>query len=300
MIPYALTVCDARVAGRLAGMSLALVPGEIAGVIGPAGAGKSTLLGVAAGALTPDAGVAEVYGVPVTSPAARRIVGYAPACDTTVFPSWLTVRDALTYVARFHARAARRNRLVFEALELCGLGDVADVRLSVLGADVQRLSLAQAALGGRKVLVLDETLSGLDPVARRDLRAPIARLASEGVAVLIAASDPAALEHLVARVFVMRAGCIVRAGALGALLRERVLEVVLDRPPAEAPPGFRVTASGVEAPLTGRTPEAALALCRVHRLAVRATRVRVKSLEEIVLDAHDTASRRLSRGRGPC
>jgi ABC-type multidrug transport system ATPase subunit len=292
MMPYALTVCDAHVAGRLAGMSLALVPGEIAGVIGPAGAGKSTLLGVAAGALTPDAGVAEVYGAPVTSPAARRIVGFAPAFDAPVFPGWLTVREALTYVARFHAPAAGRTRLVLEALDLCGLGDVAGQRLSALGrADIQRLSLAQAALGGRRVLVLDETLSGLDPVARRELRAPIARLAADGTAILIAASDPAALEHLVARVFVMRAGSIVRAGALGALLRERVLEVVLDRPPAEAPPGFRVTASGVEAPLTGRTPEAALALCRVHRLAVRATRVRVKSLEEIVLDAHDTAPR---------
>jgi ABC-2 type transport system ATP-binding protein len=273
-------------------VSLALVPGEIAGVIGPAGAGKSTLLGVAAGALTPDAGVAEACGVPVASPAARRIVGFAPASDTPVFPGWLTVREALTCLARFHAPAPGRNRLVIDALELAGLDAVGGVRMSGLGrADLQRLSLAQAVLGGRRVLVLDETLSGLDPVSRRDLRASVARLAAEGAAILIAASDPAALEHLVARVFVMRAGCIVRAGALGALLRERVLEVVLDRPPAEAPPGFRVTASGVEAPLTGRTPEAALALCRVHRLAVRATRVRVRSLEEIVLEAHDAAHR---------
>jgi ABC-type multidrug transport system ATPase subunit len=289
MIPYALTVCDARVAGRLSGVSLALVPGEIAGVIGPAGAGKSTLLRVAAGVLAPDAGVAEVCGVPVTSAAARRIVGYAPAFDAPPFPGWLTVREALSYLARFHG-SARRDRYVFEALELAGLGAAAGIRVSALGrADILRLGLAQAVLGGRRVLVLDETLSGLDPVARRDLRAPIARLAAEGTAILIAASDPAALEQLVARVFVMRAGSIVRAGALGVLLRERVLEVVLDRPPAEAPPGFRVTASGVEAPLTGRTPEAALALCRVHRLAVRATRVRVKSLEEIVLDTHDAA-----------
>jgi hypothetical protein len=68
-----------------------------------------------------------------------------------------------------------------------------------------------------------------------------------------------------------------------------VLEVILDAPPPEPPPGFRVTAAGLEAPLAGRTAEAALALCHAHRLAVRASRVRVKSLEEIVLDAHDAA-----------
>jgi len=89
------------------------------------------------------------------------------------------------------------------------------------------------------------------------------------------------------RVLVLRAGRVVRAGQLASLLAERVLEVILDTPPPEPPPGFRVTAAGLEAPLAGRTPEAALALCHAHRLAVRASRVRVKSLEEIVLDAHD-------------
>lgn len=287
---YALTVCDARVAHRLHGASLALVAGEVAGVVGAAGAGKSTLLGVAAGVLAPDSGAAHACGVPVSSPAARRLVGYAP--DMPAFPPALTVRELLSYLARLHADPAGRARLVRDALELAGLGTAAQLRAAALGrADTHRLALAQAAIGGRRVLVLDETLSGLDPVARRDLRARIARLAAAGAAILIAASDPAVLEHLVARVLVLRAGRIIRAGTLATLLRERVLEVVLDRPPAEAPPGFHVTASGVETPLAGRTPEAALALCRAHRLAVRASRVRVKSLEEIVLDAHDAAAR---------
>src|SRR3989475_10335469 len=70
--------------------------------------------------------------------------------------------------------------------------------------------------------------------------------------------------------------------------RERVLEVILDAPPPEPPPGFRITAAGLEAPLVGRTVESALALCRAHRLAVRASRVRVKSLEDIVLETHDS------------
>jgi ABC-type multidrug transport system ATPase subunit len=131
-------------------------------------------------------------------------------------------------------------------------------------------------------------LSGLDAVARRDLRSRLAGLAAAGVAILIAARDPAVLERLAARVLVLREGRIVRAGPLPALLGERILEVILDAPPREAPPGFRVTEAGIEAPLNGRTVEAALALCRAHRLPVRASRVRVKSLEEIVLETHDT------------
>jgi Cu-processing system ATP-binding protein len=288
---YALTLSEVCRAPALASVSLALLPGEIIGIVGPEGAGKTTLLRVAAGLTTPSAGAARVYGVPAADPAARRLVGYAP--ETGVFPPALTVREVLAYYARFHATGATRRALVHDALELAGLACDADARAASLGrAGLQRLALAQAALGGRRVLLLDETLSGLDPLARRDLCGRVAHLAATGVAVLLAARDLGALERVgggAGRVRVLRAGRIVRAGPLAALLAERVLEVVLDTPPPEPPPGFRVTAAGLEVPLAGRTAEAALALCHAHRLAVRASRVRVKSLEEIVLDAHDAA-----------
>jgi len=285
----ALTLVDVWVSSprRLEGVSLALVPGEVAGVVGPSGAGKSSLLEVAAGILIPSRGSAVVCGVPAGSRPARHLVGYAGR--RAAFPAALTVRETLTSLARLHG-GPRQTAMVERALELTGAGTLADVRAGRLAvADRRRIALTQAVLGGRRVVVLDELLSGLDPVARRDLRHPLGRIAAEGVAVLIAATDPSALEGLVARVFVLREGRIVRAGVLSGLLRDRILEVILDRPPAEPPPGFRITASGVETPLTGRTPEAALALCRAHRLAVRATRVRLKSLEEVVLDAHDGA-----------
>jgi len=285
MTEYALTLCDVTCDFRygprgsgLSGVSLALLPGEVAGIVGPAGSGKSTLLQVAAGFVRPAAGEARVCGIRATEPIARRLIGYAR--DTPAYPSSLTVREVLTYYARLHRtangdRCAGADGLVREALDLSGLVPAADCDVGALGrADLQRLGVAQAALGGRRVLLLDETLSGLDAIARRDLRARIARLA--------------ALERLASRVLVLRAGRIVRAGPLAALLGERVLEVILDAPPPEPPPGFRITAAGLEAPLVGRTVESALALCRAHRLAVRASRVRVKSLEDIVLETHDS------------
>lgn len=288
MTDYALTLSD--ITGRgLGGVSLALLPGEVVGVVGSAGAGKSTLLRFAAGATKPPVGETRICGVPAADPRARRLVGYCG--DNPVFPPALTVREVLSYYARLH-RSANRERaplgLVREALELAGLTAAADLRTEALGrADLHRLGLAQAVLGGRRVLLLDEILSGLDAVARRDLRGRIARLAATGVAVLVTSRDPATLERLAARVLVLRKGRVVRAGPLASLLAERVLEVVLDAPPPEPPPGFRITDAGLEAPLAGRTVESALALCRAHRLAVRASRVRVKSLEEIVLETHD-------------
>ncbi len=292
MTDYALTLCDVRGHG-VAGISLALLPGEIAGLVGPAGAGKSTVIRIAAGCLRPENGELRVWGARVEAPAARQLIGYA--ADNAVFPAAVTVREVLSYYARLHCaanaeRAPRRLRgLVREALELSGLAGEAGTRVEALSrADLHRLGLAQAVLGGRRVLLLDEVLSGgLDAIARRDLRGRIAGLAASGVAVLITSRDPAALERLAARVLVLREGRIVRAGPLATLLGERVLEVILDCPPAEPPPGFRVTAAGLEASLTGRTVEAALALCRAHRLPVRASRVRVKSLEEVVLETHD-------------
>ena len=296
MTDYALTLSDVSCAfprtprrGGLSDISLALLPGEIAGIVGPAGAGKSTLLQIAAGCLQPPRGEVRVCGVRATHPLARRLVGYAR--DAAAFPPALTVREVLTYYARLHAERSGElaaRRLVREALDASGLGAAQGLLISALGrGDLQRLALAQATLGQRRLLLLDETLSELDAVVRRDLRSRIAGLAAAGVAVLIASRDPAALERLAARVVILREGRIVRAGPLPALLGERVLEVVLDAPPSEAPPGFRITDAGIEASLTGRTVEAALALCRAHRLPVRASRVRVKSLEEIVLETHD-------------
>jgi Cu-processing system ATP-binding protein len=288
---YPLTLCDVA-ARNLAGVSLALLPGEIAGVVGPAGSGKSTLLKLAAGSIPTRVGDARVCGIPVAARAARRIIGYAP--ETAAFPPVLTVREVLDYYARLHPaeHGGTRRTLVREALDFAALTGAANLRVTAIGrADLQRLNLAQAVLGGRRVLLLDELLSGLDAVARRDLRGCVARIASFGVAVLITARDPTVLERLAVRVLVLRNGRLVRAGLLSALLAERVLEVVLDAPPPEPPPGFRVTAAGIEAPLVGRTVEAALALCRAHRLPVRASRVRVKSLEDIVLETHDTDAR---------
>jgi ABC-type multidrug transport system ATPase subunit len=267
-----------------------LAAGEIACVVGASGAGKTTLLRLAAGLLRPDAGVVRVAGEPARSAIARRLVGFAPR--DPVFPPALSVREVLEYCARRHPGRADRAAQVREALEAAGLEADTGRRASALPiAAARRLLFAQCALGNRRVLLVDDPFSGLDTFSRRDLSDRLQRLAVAGASVLLSSADPVGLERLVDRVLVLRAGRLARDAPATVLLGGRVLEVILDAPPVEAPPGFRVTATGVEADLGPRSAEAALALCRANRLAVRASRVRLKGLDDALFDPLEPAPR---------
>jgi ABC-2 type transport system ATP-binding protein len=268
----------------LSGVALDVVAGEIVGLVGANGAGKTTLLRIAAGQLAPHAGTVVVAGYAPRVVAARRVLGFAPAAP--LFPPALTVRELLEYCARLHARPApARRALVAEAVALGGLEDVLRRRATELSTGyLQRLALAQAAIGARRIVLLDESLAGSDPVARRAICERLAALAARGVAIVLSSHDLAAVERLAGRVIILRAGRVVRAAPTVALLRERVLEIVLDGPPATLPPGFRRTPAGVEVELGDGSVEGVLALCRAHRLAVRASRVRLKTLEDVVVD----------------
>src|SRR5207247_1099828 len=183
-------------AAPVADASLELAAGEVVALVGPPGSGKTTLLAITAGRLAPDAGSVMVAGVATGTLAARALLGYAPAAP--VFPPTLRVREVLEYFARFHVVGVARRGLVAAAL-------------------ARRLALAQAVLGHRRVLLLDETLSGVDAAGRRAVCERVRELAASGVAVLLASSDLAAVEQVAARVFVMRDGRLVREAPTSAL-----------------------------------------------------------------------------------
>jgi ABC-type multidrug transport system ATPase subunit len=267
--------------------------GEIIGVVGPNGAGKTTLLNLIAGELPLTAGELWVLGHRAGTREARRLVGYAP--DPPLAPPELTGSEWLTYLASHRARTPQgRLRLVRWAIEFAELEDFAARRVSTYSRGMgQRLGVAAAAILQGPVMVLDEALSGIDPLVQRRLRSQIAALARGGRLVLIASHDLAAVERLATRVIVLWEGVVQADVSTARLITERVAELTLagsalshaDRL-AMRFPGALLTGQGVAVPLTaGRSVEEVLAACREERIAVAASRVRYRALEDILVAA---------------
>ena len=153
----------------LRGISLAIGQGEAFGFIGPNGAGKSTTIKLLTGSMQPSGGSASLFGIDATSPEARRSLGYVP--ENPNLPDYLNPLEILSMGLALHGcRVADPKRHSMNWLERFGLGDVANkvVRGFSKGM-VQRTALAHAMVVKPRLLILDEPLSGLDPVGRRDV-----------------------------------------------------------------------------------------------------------------------------------
>lgn len=172
--------------------------GSVTALIGPNGSGKTTLLLMLATLLRPDAGSIRIAGHdPVTDPrAVRQAMGWMP----DVLGSWgsVSVRRTLEITGRLYERSTESARTRAQQLiELVGLDALAEQPTRVLSrGQKQRLSLARALVHEPRVLLLDEPASGLDPVARVELRELVRRLAGEGVAVLVSSHVLAELDEM--------------------------------------------------------------------------------------------------------
>lgn len=194
-------------------VSFTVSPGELVGLIGPNGAGKSTTLQVIGGLEVPDSGDALVAGHSVlTAPLeAKRHLGYVPQ-DAALYP-FLTGEEHLRFVARVRgiedAEAAARAERLLALFELTGARD----RLCREYSEgmSQKLAIAAAVIGRPKVLVLDESLNGLDPQSTARARMLLAELTAEGTAVLLTSHILDMMERICTRVVLIHRGAIVRS-----------------------------------------------------------------------------------------
>jgi ABC-2 type transport system ATP-binding protein len=273
--------------------SFAAERGEIVGVVGPNGAGKTTLLRLVAGDLGLTSGSLLVAGFRAGTRAARRCVGIAP--DPPLVPPELTGVEWLSYLASHRSTSERdRARLVADAVEIAELEEFVDRGTAAYSRGMlQRLALAAATIAGAAVVVLDETLSGIDPLVHRRLRHQVVRLAERGRLVFVASHDLDAVERLATRVLVLARGALRADVPTARLVSERVAELTLTGP-ALAGVGRLLaryrgsvrTGAGVAVPLSGGlTVEQVLAACRQDRIAVAASRVRYRALEDILVAA---------------
>lgn len=189
----------------LAGVSLAIAPGEMFGLIGPDGAGKTTLIRILTSLMDPDRGQCRLQQIDVTEDPARirRIIGYMPQ-RFSLYPD-LTVGENLRFFADlFQVPRAERQQRTSELLDFSRLSPFVKRRAGRLsGGMKQKLALACALVHTPEVLILDEPTTGVDPVSRREFWDILGRLQQGGTTILVSTPymdeaekcDRAALMH---------------------------------------------------------------------------------------------------------
>ena len=153
----------------LTDLTLDVPSGTVFGFLGPNGAGKTTALKVLAGLARATSGQATVDGVRVSAAGDhRRHLGYL--AQDPRFYGWMTGRETLRYVASYRGIEADRERQISDLLARVGIADAADRRTSTYSGGMrQRLGIAQALVGRPAVILLDEPVSALDPIGRKDV-----------------------------------------------------------------------------------------------------------------------------------
>jgi ABC-2 type transport system ATP-binding protein len=208
--------------------------GEIFGFIGPNGAGKTTTIRTLLGLIRPTSGTCTVLGERVPSREARSRVGFL--AESPYFYDYLTPRELLDLAGRLHGLdAATRARRSAELLDRVGLAEAADRPLKRFSKGMlQRAGLAQALVNEPELLILDEPMSGLDPVGRKDVRDLIIEQRERGKTIFFSTHILPDVEAVCDRVALIVGGRIKDVGSLGGLLSQSLAgtEVVLEAPPS--------------------------------------------------------------------
>ncbi len=213
----------------LSDLTLDIPGGSLFALVGPNGAGKTTAIGLLTGLLAPTSGRALVAGIDVAADPvrAKAQLGFVPD-RPYLWPRW-TPRETLRFVgAVFGGRGGALEDRIERELDAFDLASVADARNETLSHGTrQRVALAQAFLHDPSVLVLDEPMVGLDPIAQRGLAERLRALASRGAAVLLTTHHLAQAEELATDAGLLFGGRLVARGAPGALRTESGLSGAL-------------------------------------------------------------------------
>ena len=214
----------------LENLNLQVESGEVFGFLGPNGAGKSTTIKLLMRLIFPTSGTARILGKSIEDVSTHQVVGYLP--EQPYFYDYLTATELLDYFARFHRlTASDRRERIERMLKKVGLETAKRIQLRKYSKGMlQRVGMAQAILHEPEVVVLDEPMSGLDPLGRREVRDIILELKREGRTVLFSTHILSDAEMLCDRVGVIVGGRLRGVGTPGEMvgMRTQGMEILFE------------------------------------------------------------------------
>jgi ABC-2 type transport system ATP-binding protein len=268
-------------------LRLTIEEGEVFGFLGPNGAGKTTTLKLLMGLVFPTAGTARILGMPMDDPQVKSQIGFLP--EQPYFYDHLSARELLNYYGQLSGMPAKgRSSRVEEMLARVGLSDSAGVQLRKFSKGMlQRVGLAQAILHDPKLVFLDEPMSGLDPMGRREVRELIQQLRHEGKTVFFSTHILSDAEALCDRVGVIHQGELRGVGTVAEVTSQvqskvEIIFCARNVPAALTSLGVEARVSGdmVNAVLPAEQQDAALEVLRRERIKLISLAPVRGSLEE--------------------
>jgi ABC-2 type transport system ATP-binding protein len=248
-------------------LSLSIESNEVFGFLGPNGAGKTTTIKLLMGLIFPSAGSARILGMDWRDPKVKSMIGFLP--EQPYFYDHLTAPELLEYYAGLSGvPASERKRRAAAMLERVKLSDVDKLQLRKFSKGMlQRVGIAQAILHDPQVVVLDEPMSGLDPVGRREVRDLIQGLKDDGKTIFFSTHILADAESLCDRVGVIHKGELRGVGVVSELVTSaenaNQTEVLWNGATTAI---AAVEAAGAECKTHGQTARAILPVARLDRV----------------------------------
>ena len=272
-------------------LDLTIESGEIFAYLGPNGSGKTTTIKMLLGLIFPTSGSIEILGSKdITSAAVKRNIGYLP--EGAYYPDFLRGEEILKYYGQLYGLGGSDlKRRIDAVLELVGMSHARKRLLRGYSKGMrQRIGIAQALISDPQILIFDEPTTGLDPIARKEIRDILANLRDQGKTLLISSHELLEVELISNRVGILFEGVLRTLGTISELLINR--EMTVEAEGATEPALAALAAKGIATEdqvgskvklrvAQDLTSYDALDLCRAHNLTLLSVAPRRETLEEL-------------------
>jgi len=280
-------------------LDLTVEEGEIFGFLGPNGAGKTTTLKILMGLVFPTGGGARILGMGLDDPRMKAQIGFLP--EQPYFYDYLTARELLRYYGQLSGVDSNKLSAKVDAvLDRVGLRDAANLQLRKFSKGMlQRAGIAQAILHDPRIVFLDEPMSGLDPMGRRDVRKLIEELKSEGKTVFFSTHILSDAEALCDRVAIIHLGQLRGVGAVAELTAGVGAQVEVVWAGTGIPSGLK--ALSTECHVAGDTVRAVFEADKQDAAldALKRERLRLISVTPVRVSLEDYFLTQLGKGKEP-